>query len=188
MAWIYCIENKINNKKYIGKTIRDYKERWRHHKNHLSKNTHNNKYLQRSWNKYGKNNFSFYIIDKCKKEDVNQKEIFWIDYFSTRKEGYNITKGGKGTSGWKASEKTREKHRKLMLNISDTTRNKLKQKAIGNKNALGVRFTKERKERIKNALLYKKKKNSSSKFFGVSFNKRTEKWLGYVTVNKKILI
>lgn len=187
MAWIYCIENKINDKKYIGKTTREYKERWRFHKNNLSKNIHNNKYLQRSWNKYGEDSFLFYIIEECRKEEVNQKEIFWIEHFNTkkRKNGYNITDGGKGTSGWKASEETKEKHRKLMLNISDKTRCKLKEKAKGNRNGAGIQFTEKRKQLISNALLYKKKKNSSSKFFGVSLHKNEQKWSSWIVIEKR---
>jgi group I intron endonuclease len=185
MAWIYCIENKLNNKKYIGETVRHFKERWRYHKYLLSKNNHTNPHLQNAWNKYGEDNFIFYTIEECNNNESNQKEIYWINILDTINNGYDITNGGKGTSGWKASEETKQKHREQMLNMSDETRNKLKEKAKGNKNSEGICFTKERKQRISNALLYKKKRNSSSKFFGVSFYKNTKKWLSYVTVNKK---
>lgn len=55
---IYCIENKINNKKYIGMS-RDIKRRWSEHKTELNTHTHVNQYLQSSWGKYGKDNFDF---------------------------------------------------------------------------------------------------------------------------------
>ena len=65
ISGIYCIENKINNKKYIGQS-QNIKTRWNSHIRKLDKNIHDNKYLQSSWNKYGKDNFKFYIIVKLK--------------------------------------------------------------------------------------------------------------------------
>ena len=47
---IYCIENRINNKKYIGMS-RDIKNRWSEHKAELNTHTHVNQYLQSSWDK-----------------------------------------------------------------------------------------------------------------------------------------
>lgn len=92
---IYCIENKINNKKYIGQSV-DIKNRWSKHKNELESNIHHNQYLQQSWNKYGKENFKFYIIIECSKSELNELEICYIKKFDSinKKYGYNLTKGG----------------------------------------------------------------------------------------------
>lgn len=92
---IYCIENKINNKKYIGQSV-DIKSRWSKHKNELESNIHHNQYLQQSWNKYGKENFKFYIIIECSKSELNELEICYIKKFDSinKKYGYNLTKGG----------------------------------------------------------------------------------------------
>ena len=56
---IYCIENIITNKKYIGQSI-DVNERWRKHISELNHNYHHNDYLQKAWNKYGEKGFKFY--------------------------------------------------------------------------------------------------------------------------------
>ncbi len=53
---IYYWNNKINNKKYVG-SAKDFIIRKKRHLNYLNKNDHYNIKLQRSWNKYGLNNF-----------------------------------------------------------------------------------------------------------------------------------
>ena len=95
ISGIYCIENIINHKKYIGQSI-DIKYRWRKHINALNSNSHDNSYLQKSWNKYGQENFEFNIIEKCTPDQLNEKEVFYIDYYNTlnRDFGYNLKTGG----------------------------------------------------------------------------------------------
>ena len=61
---IYCIENIITNKKYIGQSI-DVNERWRKHISELNHNYHHNDYLQKAWNKYGEDSFKFYVLEYC---------------------------------------------------------------------------------------------------------------------------
>lgn len=96
---IYCIENVSNNKRYIGQS-KDVYERWKQHKYDLNKCCHYNRHLQNAWNKYGEENFKFYIIEECEQEHLNDKEIYYIDLFKTHahlgKHGYNLTIGGEG--------------------------------------------------------------------------------------------
>ena len=73
ISGIYCIENIITHKKYIGQSI-NIKDRWSKHKSELNHQTHDNDYLQKAWNKYGENNFKFYIIERCNFEDLNEKQ------------------------------------------------------------------------------------------------------------------
>ncbi len=58
---IYEIRNIINGKIYIGSSA-NIEERLIHHKSRLSRNCHENIYLQRSWSKYGKDAFELRII------------------------------------------------------------------------------------------------------------------------------
>lgn len=94
---IYCIENKINHKKYIGKSV-DIKKRWNDHIRELNRDNHCNKYLQSSWNKYGQENFSFYVVEEIVKDTLSEREIYWIEALNTMddKYGYNLSKGGDG--------------------------------------------------------------------------------------------
>lgn len=96
---IYYIENLINNKKYIGKSI-NIREREKYHFRKLKKNKHVNKYLQNSWNRYGKENFSFSVLEECDIENLNEKEKYWINKLNTANKnfGYNLTYGGDGAS------------------------------------------------------------------------------------------
>ena len=96
---IYCIENMINHKKYIGQST-DISKRWVYHKNSLNGNYHINTYLQNAWNKYGANNFKFYILEECEEDKniLNEKEQYWIDNFDSFNNGYNLTLGGDNTS------------------------------------------------------------------------------------------
>lgn len=95
---IYCIENKFNHKKYIGKSI-NIEQRLANHKCYLKRNTyskkHCNRHLWSSVQKYGLENFDFYIVEVLDSEDENlfsDRELYWIDYFNTvdRNYGYNL--------------------------------------------------------------------------------------------------
>ena len=61
MGVIYCIENMINGKKYVGQTKRTVKTRWTEHINKKSRCW----FLGRAIQKHGTSNFKFSIIVYC---------------------------------------------------------------------------------------------------------------------------
>ena len=89
---IYKIENKINSKIYIGQSV-NIERRWKDHKSRIYTE---DSLLHREFQKYGIDNFLFSIVEECKKENLLDKEIFWIDYYDTYNNGYNETIGGYG--------------------------------------------------------------------------------------------
>ena len=106
ISGIYCIENLINGKKYIGLSNDIYK-RWSNHLCELEGNYHHNIHLQNAWNKYGKAHFKFYILEECDETNLNIQEQFWINHYNTFKSGYNRTIGGEGIRGYKLSKERR---------------------------------------------------------------------------------
>lgn len=93
---IYCIENLINHKKYVGLS-KDCVKRWYDHRTkseHSTKEDDLRKPLYMAMRKYGKNNFSFFILEECEEKELKEKEIYWIDKLNTYHNGYNATLGG----------------------------------------------------------------------------------------------
>lgn len=84
---IYKISNLINKKIYIGSSC-NLQKRKTSHFNNLLKNKHHSMYLQRAYNKYGKDSFIFEVIEFCTKESLKNREQFYIDNL---KPEYNIS-------------------------------------------------------------------------------------------------
>lgn len=173
------IKQLSTNKIYIGQTKMKFIKRYWHHVWKLNNNCHDNKFIQNSWNKYGKNDFIFEtveLIEDCTK--LNIREIYYIEYFDSFKNGFNLTAGGEGKKecpmpehakkiigdknrkhnlGKKHSEETKLKMRKSSPHrkLSEDHKNKLL------KVHLGFKFTDESKEKM--SISHRGSKNSTSK-------------------------
>ena len=89
---VYCAENKINGKKYVGRTIRKLYSRKAEHIRH-SKNENIKYYFYQAMRKYGQQNFKWYVLEKCSDQvELIEKEDFYIKKFGD----YNI---GSATDG-----------------------------------------------------------------------------------------
>ena len=93
MIGIYKITNDITGKVYIGQSV-DIFRRWKQHQEHclhyeLSKEDwHIDLYKNPQ-------NYSFKVIEVCPKEELDTKEIYWINYYNSFNDGLNKTSGGK---------------------------------------------------------------------------------------------
>jgi group I intron endonuclease len=103
---IYFIRNTINNKIYIGRSI-NINSRLSNHRYQLRKNQHTNKHLQRSFNKYGEQNFRFFKALEASPERLPAIETLYINFLQTNlpTRGYNKTDDGGGYSKRLATEK-----------------------------------------------------------------------------------
>lgn len=101
---VYCCENLVNGKVYVGETKRTLRERWMCHKyaiqNHKNKKI--NMAIYDAIIKYGMNNFSISILEKDFENDKErqEREKYWISKLnsfvdSENSNGYNMTTGGR---------------------------------------------------------------------------------------------
>jgi group I intron endonuclease len=90
---IYKIINNESGKIYIGSAI-DLKRRKREHFSRLLNKIHENRYLQRAYNKYGKDKFEFIVIEKVDAVNLINTEQIYLDKFQSYdfKVGYNLAK------------------------------------------------------------------------------------------------
>lgn len=105
-GYIYKIYNDVNDKIYIGQTIRTIRERWSQHKS--AARTHiDTLALHMAMNKYKIESFHVKKIEKISAKtlddlyvQLNDKEIFYIGKYNSQiPNGYNISSGGSGASG-----------------------------------------------------------------------------------------
>lgn len=87
---VYCIENRINNKKYIGITTRSLQKRFKEHCKAES-------VVGRAIRKHKKENFIYYELERAStKQELFELEKYYIAKYKTFKNGYNSTIGGDG--------------------------------------------------------------------------------------------
>lgn len=91
---IYIITNSINNKVYIGQTIQTLNKRWEGHCRKACSKNEANMRIKRAIFKYGKDNFSIKELEKCSIEELNEREIYYINLYNSYTNGYNSTRGG----------------------------------------------------------------------------------------------
>ena len=124
--YVYKITNKINNKVYIGQTIRPIEERFKRHINDAINNildTH----FARAIRYYKPENFIIETIDTANtQEELNQKEQYWIQFYDSTNTGYNETDAISKCGGNTYKNKTPEE----MQKISE----KIRQSKLGGKN------------------------------------------------------
>ena len=196
---IYLLTNLITLLCYVGKTIH-FKKRMRDHKN--GKSIHKS-YVERSIRKHGWYNFKVEIlIDNIPKEALSNLEIHYIALKNTmRPYGYNLTKGGEGTLGYKHTKKARKKISQAAIR-HQANRDRFgtvqfekksnKYRARGPKpgqKSIGLYFTKEKAEKALSHFLKKGERMDSDrirrKIGKGTIRKRGKRYEARYTKNKK---
>lgn len=108
---LYLITNLINGKHYVGKTVRSLRKRWTKHLSDARRGSQT--YLNNAIRKRGPEAFSIVPLVSILTTDLSLKEQekFWIRLFRSNdpRYGYNLTAGGDGMVGYRASAETRRK-------------------------------------------------------------------------------
>jgi group I intron endonuclease len=138
---IYKITNPTG-KIYIGQSI-NIEKRWKYYiSESLNKRDHQNK-LFNSLKKYGPENHIFEIIEKCSIEQLNEREIYWGEYFNCtdQKIGLNLRELGK-QGQW-----TEEAKLKLSKSQTGVKRHTNESKAKISNKLKGTKYTDEQKKK-----------------------------------------
>lgn len=121
---IYRFKNLITLQSYIGQSI-NLEERYKHHQRAWLNGTTD---FYKAVQQYGWNNFSYEVLEICSKEQLNEKERYWVAYYDSYYHGYNMNQGGSNKNSvdytkvyelWKQGKTTKEIS--LKMNIGRST-------------------------------------------------------------------
>jgi len=170
---IYKATNKINGKAYVGQTVKSLRIRISEHI-HDALNNKDNVYFHNAIRRYGKENFIWEIIAECSSlKELNKTEIEMIKKYNTFENGYNLTRGGEGSVGFKHTQKAKEK-------ISKSKRGK-------NHPNYGKHHTEETKRRIGNGNRGKVGfKGEDNPMYGKHHSEETKRKISELRKNKKL--
>ena len=154
-----------SGKCYIGQTIDERKRRW----NFLNIDTqYGGSKIENARKKYGPENFEYTVLMKVTgdnqsevKQYLNTLEIGFIRMYDSFKNGYNLTEGGDGSVGYKVTEETKEKLRKVNVgkHLNDEHRKKI---GIGNSGKTRSEETRRKiSDSLKGNISWNKEKNLS---------------------------
>jgi group I intron endonuclease len=130
---VYAIVNVVRGKRYVGSSAKSIKVRWWLHRTALRAGKHHSRHLQRAWDKYGEDAFSFEVLEVCPPEQCVAREQHWIDHHKAAdgRYGYNVSPTAGSQLGIKRSEETKAKLRARKM--SDETKAKLRAALTGRK-------------------------------------------------------
>lgn len=145
LTGVYAIQNTVNNKVYIGSAAKNFKSRWKQHRNELNGGSHHNRHLQAAWKKYGEQTFVFIVLELTQPQHCVNAEQKWIDQYdaANAQHGYNICTVAGSTLGVKHSDEARkrqsERQRGRSTGVgrkhSDITKDRIRKAITGTKHS-----------------------------------------------------
>jgi len=126
---IYRWINKINGNTYIGSSVNISVRMYTYYS--LRSLAKSNRLIDRALLKYGFSNFAMEILEYTYKNNVLEKEQYYMDLFKPQ---YNIVETAGSTLGYKHTQESLEKMRDFIL--SDEVRDR---KALSTENATAAR-------------------------------------------------
>jgi len=126
---IYRWINKINGNTYIGSSVSISVRMYTYYS--LRSLAKSNRLIDRALLKYGFSNFALEILEYTDKNNVLEKEQYYMDLFKPQ---YNIVETAGSTLGYKHTQESLEKMRDFIL--SDEVRDR---KALSTENATAAR-------------------------------------------------
>jgi len=104
---IYRIFHTESGKSYVGQSV-NVKRRLAGHLLLLSRGSHHNRHLQSAYCLYGKESFDTEVLELCTKENLTEREQYWMDFY--RPTGlYNLAPAAGSPLGYKHGEEMRRK-------------------------------------------------------------------------------
>jgi len=96
---IYKFESKVSGNIYIGQSVNIEKRIKRHISDAYNESSKSYNYpLESSIRKYGIENIAVETIETCLVQELDNREIYWIEHYQSFFKGYNQTLGGNGGS------------------------------------------------------------------------------------------
>jgi group I intron endonuclease len=154
MGIVYKVSNKINDKCYIGQTVRSLELR---KKEHLNQNRSFKTLFQNALYKHGPESFDWEILFETDNiDELNEKEIYYIKKYNTLENGYNLTTGGMNGTYSKESKKKLSKIAKKRIGDKNSFYGKGSRIKGENNHFFGKKHSEETKEKLRQKRLGKK--------------------------------
>jgi group I intron endonuclease len=171
LSGVYTIRCSECKRIYIGSAV-NLKRRFTVHLKALLNNRHHCSKLQKAFNEFGKECFTFSLLEICEKTDVLKREQFWID---STKELFNSSRSAYSLLGYKHTEESKSKISKANVGIKKTEahRRKISEFRTGSVMSDEVR------------LKISKSCGNKSGYVGVHYHSKNKKWVAQAYKNGK---
>lgn len=161
-GYIYKITTTMSDKVYIGQTTRTIEQRFAEHLKHSTAEDKKTLHLYLAMAKYGKDTFSVEQLDTAQsQEELNEKECYWINFYNSINNGYNMMQGGNNENPMN-SDIVKAKHDAKMRSVE--VRTKISETMSKLRTTQG--FSDEHKQKIRES---REKRKAERKAKGLKF-------------------